>query len=142
MAKRVAAILVIFILSTVGWAVLGGTIMARTYSAGGALGPKVASTWGSPQAQNPPMATYTILSYRDAESLEDGKKVVRKVEVKEPRQLTLDASRIDVWLDLEPRQKGLLWYSTYKVAFAGNFTFAVTLLCGTSMRRRIRASTS
>ena len=124
MAKRVAAIVVIFILSTVAWGVLGGTIMARTYSAGGALGPKVASTWGSPQAQSPPMATYTVISYRDAESLEDGKKVVRKVEVKDLRELSLDVSRIDVWLDLEPRQKGLLWYSTYKVAFAGKYTFA------------------
>jgi inner membrane protein involved in colicin E2 resistance len=124
MAKRVAAIVAIFILSTIAWGVLGGTIMARTYSAGGALGPKVASTWGSPQSQNPPAATYTVVSYRDAESLEDGKKVVRKVEVKQLRELSLDASRIDVWLDLEPRQKGLLWYSTYKVAFAGKYTFA------------------
>src|SRR5262245_11693992 len=100
MGKRVAAILVIFILSTVAWGVLGGTIMARTYSAAGALGSKVASTWGSPQAQSPPIATYTVISYRDAESLEDGKKVVRKVEVKDVRELSLDVSRIDVWLDL------------------------------------------
>jgi inner membrane protein involved in colicin E2 resistance len=124
MGKRVAAIVVIFIFSTIAWGVLGGTIMARTYSAGGALGPKVASTWGSPQSQSPPAASYTIVSYRDAESLEDGKKVVRKVEVKQLRELALDASRIDVGLDLEPRQKGLLWYSTYKVAFAGKYTFA------------------
>ena len=124
MGKRVAAIVVIFIFSTVAWAVLGGTIMARTYSATGALGPKVASTWGSPQAQNPPSAGYTVISFRDAESLEDGKKVVRKVEVREPRELSLDASRIDVGLDLESRRKGLLWYSTYKVAFAGKYRFA------------------
>jgi inner membrane protein involved in colicin E2 resistance len=124
MGKRVAAIVVIFVFSTVAWAILGGTIMARTYSAGGALGPKVASTWGSPQTQSPPSASYVVVSYRDAESLEDGKKVVRRIEVKEPRALSLDGSRIDVSLALEPRQKGLLWYSTYKVAFAGRYTFA------------------
>ena len=75
MGKRVAAIVAIFILSTVAWGVLGGTIMARTYAAGGSLGPKVASTWGSPQAQSPPSAGYVVLSQKEAESLEDGKKV-------------------------------------------------------------------
>ena len=126
MGKRVAAIIVIFIFSTVAWGVLGGTIMSRTYSVGGSLSGRVASTWGSPQTQSPPSASYTVVSYRDAESLEDGKKVVRKVEVKDQRELSLDASRIDVRFDLEPRQKGLLWYSTYKVAFAGKYTFAPT----------------
>ena len=32
MGKRVAAILVIFLCSTLAWVVLGGTIMTRTYS--------------------------------------------------------------------------------------------------------------
>ncbi len=124
MGKRVAAILVIFLCSTLAWVVLGGTIMTRTYSSEGSLSSRVASTWGSPQTQTPPTASYTVVSYKDAESLEDGKKVVRKVEVKEQRELSLDASRVDVRFDLEPRQKGLLWYSTYKVAFAGRYTFS------------------
>jgi hypothetical protein len=38
-------------------------------------------------------------------------------------QLALDASDIDVALDLEHRRKGLLWYSTYKVAFSGAYSF-------------------
>jgi len=37
--------------------------------------------------------------------------------------LPVESSRIDVALDLDYRQKGLLWYSTYKVAFAGLYTF-------------------
>jgi len=37
--------------------------------------------------------------------------------------LTLDQSAVDVNLDLEYRQKGLLWYSTYKVDFSGNYAF-------------------
>jgi inner membrane protein involved in colicin E2 resistance len=123
MGKRVAAIVVIFVFSTVAWAVLGGTIMARTYSAGNVLGPKVASTWGSPQTQSPPTASYIVVSYKEVESLEDGRKIVRKVEVKEERQLSLDASKIAADLELEPRKKGLLWYSTYKVAFASTYTF-------------------
>ncbi len=126
MGKRVLAILAIFFCSTIAWVILGGTIMTRTYSSEGLLSGRVASTWGSTQSQSPPSATFTVVSYREAESLEDGKKVIRKIEVKEDRAIPLDASRIDVQLDLDPRQKGLLWYSTYRVAFEGRYTFAPT----------------
>ena len=51
MGKRVAAILVIYVCSTLAWVVLGGTIMTRTYSLDGSLQQRVASTWGSPQTQ-------------------------------------------------------------------------------------------
>lgn len=37
--------------------------------------------------------------------------------------LPLEASRIDVTFHLNPRQKGLLWYSTYAVDFAGDYSF-------------------
>ena len=35
----------------------------------------------------------------------------------------LESSKIGVDLDLQHRQKGLLWYSTYKVAFSGVYGF-------------------
>jgi hypothetical protein len=37
------------------------------------------------------------------------------------KPLSLDGSKITVGLDLEHRQKGLLWYSTYKVNFAADY---------------------
>jgi hypothetical protein len=37
--------------------------------------------------------------------------------------LPLDGSRIQVGLQLEHRQKGLLWFSTYKVSFDGVYYF-------------------
>ncbi len=40
--------------------------------------------------------------------------------------MPLESSKIDVNLDLAHRQKGLLWYSTYKVDFSGNYTFRNT----------------
>src|SRR5207302_5876005 len=49
------------------------------------------------------------------EELPDGKRVTRS--------LPLESSRIEVRLQLEPRQKGLLWINTYKVAFDGLYTF-------------------
>jgi inner membrane protein involved in colicin E2 resistance len=126
MGKRVAAIFAIFLCSTGAWMVLGGTIMARTYSSESSLQSRVASTWGTSQRQLPPIASFTVTIPREVEVLEEGKKVVRTVNFKETRTLPLEASLIEVHLDLEPRQKGLLWYSTYKVAFAGQYTFRNT----------------
>jgi len=40
--------------------------------------------------------------------------------------LPLESSRVQAALALDHRQKGLLWYSTYKVAFAGVYTFRNT----------------
>jgi hypothetical protein len=40
--------------------------------------------------------------------------------------LPLESSRVDVNLGLEHRQKGLLWYSTYKVGFEGVYAFRNT----------------
>jgi hypothetical protein len=40
--------------------------------------------------------------------------------------LPLESSRIRVNIHLDPRQKGLLWYSTYAVDFAGDYVFRNT----------------
>jgi hypothetical protein len=57
------------------------------------------------------------------ESVVDGKKQTRRVERAVATPLPLEATRAEVGLDLEHRQKGLLWYSTYAVQFAGEYTF-------------------
>ena len=38
--------------------------------------------------------------------------------------IPLQSSRVEVDLQLEHRRKGLLWYATYRVIFAGTFTVA------------------
>jgi len=48
---------------------------------------------------------------------------VKTVKDEVTTMLPLESSAVDVALDLEHRQKGLLWYSTYKVAFAGSYGF-------------------
>ena len=60
---------------------------------------------------------------RKVESTEDGKKVVKVVETQAARPIPIQASDIDVALRLDHRQKGLLWYSTYKVGFRGDYEF-------------------
>ena len=123
MGKRIAALLFIFVCTSLAWALLGSTIFMRTYDSDSSLRNRVESTWGTPQEQSPPSASFLEPFYRTVESAKDGKKVVETFKEERTISLPLEASRIRVALDLEHRQKGLLWYSTYKVAFAGDYTF-------------------
>ena len=121
MSRQIAAIVVIFICAAVAWSILGTTIFTRTYSFDEALKGRVASIWGAPHVQKPPTATTTKEIVRKVEASENGKTVIRTEKDYIVKPLTLEGSKLTVGLDLEHRQKGLLWYSTYKVAFAGNY---------------------
>lgn len=124
--KRIAAVFAIFLCTTAAWMVLGGTIMTRTYSTDSALRGKVASSWGAPQTQSPPRAFAEIVRKKEVEVTENGKKAVKTIEVTEIQHLPLTRTRADVALKLEHRQKGLLWYSTYRVGFRGSYLFRNT----------------
>jgi inner membrane protein involved in colicin E2 resistance len=126
MTKRIIAIAFIFVCASVAWAILGGTIFSRTYSLDAIAQGRVASTWGAPQNQAPPVASFKEKLARKEESTENGKKIVKTIEEEVTTPLPLESSVVDVSLDLEHRQKGLLWYSTYKVAFAGTYSFRNT----------------
>jgi len=126
MIKRIAAITAIFFCTAFAWAILGTTIFSRTYSSFAGLKGKVVSTWGAPHEQKPPSACYQEVIPQTIESLVDGKTVMRTVPQQVAHPLPLESSRINVTLDLEHRQKGLLWYSTYKVAFAARYVFRNT----------------
>jgi inner membrane protein involved in colicin E2 resistance len=126
MTKRIAAIVFIFICASVAWAILGGTIFQRTYDSGASSSNRVASTWGTAQNQAPPTASFKTKVEKKQELLEYGKKVVKTTTEEFVTPLPLESSKIDVDLDLEHRQKGLLWYSTYKVGFSGVYGFRNT----------------
>ena len=126
MIKTIIAITFIFICTSVAWFILGGTIFSRTYDSSSASHGKVESTWGSEQNQAPPSASYVVVDTKDEETVENGKKVTKKVQSQRVLDLPLEASKVNVALDLQHRQKGLLWYSTYKVTFSGIYTFRNT----------------
>ncbi len=126
MVKRIIAIIFIFACTTVAWLVLGATIFARTGQSDSALRGKVASTWGAPQTQTAAVATWEKVETKQVESTEDGKRVTRTVIDRTAIPLPLEQSRVTVALDLDQRQKGLQWYSTYKVAFGGTYRFRNT----------------
>ena len=123
MTKRIVAIVFIFVCASVAWAVLGTTIFSRTYDLNQVSVNKVESLWGTAQNQSPPRATYQQINTKEVDSIENSKIIKRKVEERVDIPLAAQSSHIDVALDLEHRQKGLLWYSTYKVNFGGVYTF-------------------
>ena len=109
--KRIAGIVFLLACTWAAWGILGTTIFTRTYSTDAKLRDRVASAWGAPKT---------------VESTEGDKKVLRTVEERIVTPLPLERSEVGAALDLEHRQKGLLWYSTYKVAFNGSYTFRNT----------------
>jgi len=126
MIKRIAAIIFIFLCASVAWAILGATIFQRTYSSDAASADRVTSTWGAPQNQSPPVAAFEELIPKKEIVTEGVLKVERVTQQKVVKPLPLESSRVKVDLNLEHRQKGLLWYSTYSVGFDGAYTFRNT----------------
>ena len=124
MGKRIAAIAFIFICTAVAWAILAGTIFYRTYSSDSELRSKVASSWGTPQEQTPPTAAYVDGSLRQISEIKDGREILRTVDERRPVPLVMQKSRVNADLHADYRKKGLLWYSTYHVQFAGTYEFA------------------
>jgi inner membrane protein involved in colicin E2 resistance len=123
MVKRIVAIIFIFACTAVAWAVLGSTIFYRTYQTDTRLEGQVASIWGAPQSQAPPAASYQRVELKTTETVEDGKKKTVSTKENVTTPLPLESSRVAVTLNLEYRQKGLLWYSLYTVDFGGTFIF-------------------
>jgi len=101
MTKRIIAIFLILAGATIAWSILGGTLLVRTNASDDAQAAQLGALWGPEQSQCAP--TFSSLTKGMAQSL------------------PLDASRIAVDLNLEPRQKGLLWYDTYRVGFSGTY---------------------
>jgi inner membrane protein involved in colicin E2 resistance len=123
MFKRIAAIGGIFVCTAIAWAILGTTIFSRTYSAESGLSGRVASTWGAPQEQAPPQITREWREEKTVEVEEDGKKTTKKESYQRCEPVKIDGSRITAALHVDYRQKGLLWFSTYKVDFDGSYVF-------------------
>jgi len=121
--NRIVATIFIFICSAVAWAILGGTIFIRNNSASVALNGHVRSIWGSAQVQSPPAAAYIRGNGKAAGLTPGGTAANAGSEAQSEIQLPIQASLINVDFGIDYRQKGLLWYSTYRVRFSGTYTF-------------------
>jgi inner membrane protein involved in colicin E2 resistance len=123
MMKRILAIIAIFACTCVAWMVLGTSIVLRTENTGSQLSGRVASTWGTAQEQHPPAVSYVTQETRTAEVEENGRKIKKTEAIAVTRWVPLDSSRIVADFHIDYRQKGLLWFSTYRVGFTGDYKF-------------------
>jgi len=121
--RQIAALIFIFLCTTVAWIILASTILYRTHNSDEQHKGHVGSTWGTTQEQAPPTATYAKTEIVPSSTIENGKTIIRNENVKRYISLPLESSRIQANLKLDHRQKGLLWYSTYVVDFAADYTF-------------------
>ena len=123
MLRQILALASIFVCTSIAWMILGATIFSRTYGSNEQLQGHVASTWGTSQQQSPPTAAYFLNEVENSTTVENAKVVVHSHTVHRQVFLPVEASRIRVNFHLTPRQKGLLWYSTYAVDFGADYTF-------------------
>src|SRR5258707_3604471 len=91
MIKRIAAITFIFLCTAFAWGILGATIFQRTYSSDTSSESRVASTWGAPQNQAPPVASFEELVLKKEVTTENGKQVERVTQEKVIRPLPLES---------------------------------------------------
>jgi len=138
MTKRLFAIAFIFACTSAAWLILGGTILARTNSSDDRLRGKVQSLWGAPEVQTALVAEYYVPVLHDGAVVGDGKDQPSGQGRTVTRSVRPFSSDIAIDLRSEPRQKGLLWYSTYKVAFNGEYEFRNSEAERESMRLYLR----
>ena len=110
--KRIAAIIIIFIMTSAAWMFLGSITNGRSSSYFYRLEKNVESLWGIPLNQESPSFSVQI----------PGTKQVRWM------MPTKNDIRVDLSADY--RKKGLLWYSTYKCQFEGVYTIKNTVVAG------------
>lgn len=121
MAKRVAAIVFIYLCTVAAWLTLGSTMLYRTSVQDVKLKGAVGQLWGKPQIQKAPLAYYITEKEIETRKTVEGK-TVNEIRTKAvTNRLPIESSDIDVHLSLEHRRKGLLWYSTYTVGFSGKY---------------------
>lgn len=125
MAKKILAIMLIYMVTSGAWMVLGGVTMERTSSARRTMEGQVAELWGASHKQSAPEVFYMDESVLVPQQSSPTAKEPAKVE---PQRIDLvpQASDIKVDLHLDQRKKGLLWFSTYTVGFDGLYTIANT----------------
>jgi hypothetical protein len=119
--KNIAAIGIVYVIAVIGWIVLGGAIDFRTDSQDGRLKQSVGELWGAPLEQRAPTAALKL--DRPGQASTPATPANLKASDGDSISIPLVRSDVKVGLELEQRQKGLLWYSMFKARFAGNYVF-------------------
>ena len=123
---RLAAIGCIYCVSALAWFALGVSIHERSGEFDSRLSQEVASLWGGRHIQAAPrlwVERPKSVVENVARTGSDGKTVTEAVrrETTEQVPIAVDATVVDVALDLEHQKKGLLWYDTYGVTVRATY---------------------
>jgi inner membrane protein involved in colicin E2 resistance len=123
---RLMAIGLIYLCTAVAWSTLGASVVSRTGESDAQLSKEVAQLWGGRHNQVAPLISVLrprTVTETVVETDKAGQPVKREVTKTVPDAVgvPLRASRVEVGLDLQHRQKGLLWYDTYAVLFSGRY---------------------
>lgn len=121
MTKKIGALVFIFVCTSVAWFILGGVTNVRTYQQDTKLKRTVGQLWGTAQFQRAPTAYYQTKKEKKVETISGGKTIVETKTITTDHPITLGGSDVAVDIKLDYRKKGLLWYSTYQVAFSGRY---------------------
>lgn len=124
--SRLIAIGLICFVSAIAWFILGTSVTSRSGQFDSQLGTEVSRLWGGVQRQAAPWVAVNRpveITETIQEPQPSGPSTTRKVTktITQSTPIPLDSSRISVDLRLQHRQKGLLWYDTYTVAFEGRY---------------------
>ncbi len=119
MVKQLVAIIFIYLCTAAAWGILGSTVLNRTYSSDRSNGEKLDQLWGTAQNQAAPSVCYETKKQVLNTTIKDDKKVTETVTETISHLVPIGQSKVTANLHLQYRQKGLLWYSTYKVHFQG-----------------------
>jgi hypothetical protein len=126
---RLIAILFIYLCTAMGWSALGTSVVVRTGEHDSRQTQDVQRLWGGAHTQLAPRAWIererTVLEAVEEKDAAGHTTGVRHVERRAVDEVDapLVSTRADVALDLDHRQRGLLWYDTYGVAFHATYTF-------------------
>jgi hypothetical protein len=123
---RLFAIALIFGCSAFAWFALGGSLLVRTGESDSRLSEEVESLWGGHHDQVAPSAWHErqrVVTEDVQEKDDQGRSTTRQVTktVTDRIPIPFRSSRLNVNIGLDHRQKGLLWYDTYAVAFEGEY---------------------
>ena len=127
--SRLLAIGFIFLCTAFAWFTLGTSLVVRSGEHDGRHKQEVELLWGGPHVQHAPSAvverpgtvTETVTDRDEAGKDKASHQVTRSKVEKIPAPLVSTRATVD--LALQHRQRGLLWYDTYGVAFRGTYVF-------------------
>ncbi|MEZ4298764.1 MAG: inner membrane CreD family protein [Polyangiaceae bacterium] len=133
--KRLIAIGVIWLGCAIAWLVLGSALVVRSGEASSDMTMEVQKLWGPPMQQMPPRAMMPAppppaAPAAPAAPATEGRRdeappppPARDGALVAAQGVDLEGSELAVRLSLTHRQKGLLWFPTYEVDFAGRYAF-------------------